>query len=352
MPVLPKIIALTETYLSEDIMSEEILLPNYHNYRQDRNNLTSSLSTGGGVLIAVSKQLISTPIATTCICLEQKFVAISIGSSKIIVGVAYIPPNSPENVYELHAASVEEFSLKYPDHKLLLIGDYNFPNTEWVNDTGISTVSQGYLPPNLRDGISHLCTTFSYLQLYQHYPVHPAKGYTLDLVFSDIPGLSTPTFHDQLIKTDSHHEHLFIEISKCVEIDLQFKTHSLDFSRVNYSIVNEDLASIDWNNILSNNALNAQNLECKVNSFYESIYGVLRKFVPLKRLYSGNFPYWYSNELKDLIFQKKLAHILWKTFNLQTDYIEFKRIRAQCIRKSRTDYDQYICNTERYLKLT
>ncbi|OXU19010.1 hypothetical protein TSAR_004000 [Trichomalopsis sarcophagae] len=84
------------------------------------NNLTSFLTTGGEVLIAVSKQLISTPIATSCICLGPTFVAISTGSLKVVVGVTFIPPNSPANVYELHAANAKEVSLKYSDHNILL----------------------------------------------------------------------------------------------------------------------------------------------------------------------------------------------------------------------------------------
>lgn len=345
MAVIPNIIALTETYLSEEIMSEELQLTNYHIYRQDRNSLTSSQCSGGGVLLAISKHLHTTPISITCKSLEQLFVAISLRSLKVIIGVTYIPPNSPASTYELHAASVEEVSLNYPDHKLFLIGDYNLPNAVWGNDNELSAISHAYLSPNLRDGISYLRTTFSSLQLKQHYPVHQSKGYTLDLLFSDVPGLSTYSYQDQLIKTDSHHGHLFVDFCYIKHSELQYSANNLDFSSVNYSIINNDLSLIKWDCVLKD-----LNLDDKVSMFYEKVHNVLYKHVPMKRTFSSIFPIWYNKELKDLIFQKKIAHIIWKNSNLNSDHIEFKRLRAHCIRKSRVDYDLYICNTENYLK--
>ena len=50
---IPDIFVLTETWLNFSINSEELGLSEYKIYRTDRNKHTSSLSDGGGVLIAV-----------------------------------------------------------------------------------------------------------------------------------------------------------------------------------------------------------------------------------------------------------------------------------------------------------
>jgi len=47
------VIILTDTWLNPDILSNELRFSNFHIYRHDRDPFTSSLTRGGGVLIAL-----------------------------------------------------------------------------------------------------------------------------------------------------------------------------------------------------------------------------------------------------------------------------------------------------------
>jgi len=50
-------LAFTETWLHNNVSSLELNLVNYENYRCDRSLLSSPLTRGGGVLIAVKKNV-------------------------------------------------------------------------------------------------------------------------------------------------------------------------------------------------------------------------------------------------------------------------------------------------------
>lgn len=70
-------------------------------------------------------------------------------------------------------------------------------------------------------------------------------------------------------------------------------------------------------------------------------------FVPLKRSHSRNgFPIWFSNELKNLIFQKKIAHKRYKQSNREDHYQIFCQLRRHCGTLSHACYQQYIERSE------
>ena len=56
--------ALVETWLTEDIASEELFGSNYHVFRCDRNRELSNRKDGGGVLLAVRNDLRSVLISS------------------------------------------------------------------------------------------------------------------------------------------------------------------------------------------------------------------------------------------------------------------------------------------------
>lgn len=57
-----KVIAFFETWLNSSVANGEFIGSRYTVYRRDRNHCTASKSDGGGVLIAVSRDISSTRI--------------------------------------------------------------------------------------------------------------------------------------------------------------------------------------------------------------------------------------------------------------------------------------------------
>ena len=118
-------IAFSKTWLTEDISSAELGLNNYSIFRCDRSPNTSQFSIGGGVLIAVKKNFATQLIKISVNNIEHIFVRIIINNIKIIVGCAYISPNSKNDTYNSHLEVIEILMLKYSNYKyIIFLGDY------------------------------------------------------------------------------------------------------------------------------------------------------------------------------------------------------------------------------------
>ena len=83
-----------------------------------------------------------------------------------------------------------------------------------------------------------------------------------------------------------------------------------------------------------------------MHNFYSSLNKIINEHVSLIKESTRTYARWYSHELISLIVTKKKLHKLWLEFDVLDDYIEFKRIRACCIRHSRIDRLSYIENIE------
>jgi len=64
--------------------------------------------SGGGILIAVKIKYV-VPINN----IEQLLVTVSVGNVRIVLDVAYIPPNSCIEIYDSHICAVELFRFKH-----------------------------------------------------------------------------------------------------------------------------------------------------------------------------------------------------------------------------------------------
>ena len=84
-----------------------------------------------------------------------------------------------------------------------------------------------------------------------------------------------------------------------------------------------------------------------VNIFYSIVDEIIVTNVPLKRTRVNSFPVWFSREIRICISDKVKAHTRFKVSNLDRDYIEFKRLRARCLRLRKLCYSDYIAKIEK-----
>lgn len=54
----------------------------------------------------------------------------------------------------------------------------------------------------------------------------------------------------------------------------------------------------------------------------------------------STYPCWYNKNLKESIFKKKIAHKLYKSSSLVSDYNIFSNLKCKCF--SKKDYQNYI----------
>lgn len=175
------VVALTETWLTDKIYSEELFHcdKNYVVYRRDRD-----LKPGGGVLIAVADNIVSARIALTT-SLELVCVRAVIDHQNTLICACYRPPNAPTTFCdELH--DVLNFLVsEFPHSPLLLLGDFNFPRISWASQFpsvfGSSAESQSFI---------NLCLNFNLAQLVSG-PTRTGttSSNTLDLVLVSNPNL-------------------------------------------------------------------------------------------------------------------------------------------------------------------
>ena len=126
-------IAITETWLTENIFDSEILPNQYIIYRNDRQ------SRGGGVLLAVqthiSSKLLSSPTNLEMLTVELNL------SKRIIICVVYFPPNPTVSQIRSLSDHLSEFQQPY---NVILLGDFNLPDINWETMCGNCQASDDF----------------------------------------------------------------------------------------------------------------------------------------------------------------------------------------------------------------
>ena len=80
----------------------------------------------------------------------------------------------------------------------------------------------------MRENAELIANAFSFFGMYQHYPIHPGKGYTLDLAFSNLE-------EDSLVPADAaHHEPAFFSVNCGVQRNIEKVLNVLDFKKADY----------------------------------------------------------------------------------------------------------------------
>ncbi|KAJ8672196.1 hypothetical protein QAD02_003455 [Eretmocerus hayati] len=224
---------------------------------------------------------------------------------------------------------------KYRESDFVVIGDYNnLPGLSWTNS---STVRYGAIDDKecrVTTCADIIKNGYSFLDMNQFFPVPHYKPYTLDLFFTHLSNVSAYTATECLVPIDDHHiPHSFnVEIDLNCTIKNSFGTSKMyDFAHADYDEISEHLADINWEDIFSN----SDDVDWNLQDFYNTIGRPIDEFTPLKKFHGddkSSYPTWYSNELISLIIDEEIRHINWKRTGIDSNYIEFKRLRDKCIR--------------------
>lgn len=311
------IYAFTETALNETIPSHEIFPPNYCVYRCDRTKNTSEKQSKGGTLIAVHNrflsELISTGESEGC---EHLWVKISNGTQNIIIGSLYIPPASkPERYLNNMNYAKKIIDKTNNDTTVILLGDFNLPNLKWIEtDEHSNTLIPTNITSEEENIIINSCHDLGLNQINHH---HNDNGRLLDLLWTNDPEqCSCNICHNHLLENEVHHKALTLEISFYSKKEPTTKTTSIkDFLGADYQNINNNLKSIEWNNIFA-----GCSFENKVNKFYEIINDAILNNVNHKIIKQAIHPKWFDKKSINLKNQMNNLH---KKFR-NNDSIELK----------------------------
>lgn len=162
---------LTETWLHPDVSDSEIFpdFNNYNLYRQDRVG-----RRGGGVLIGIKKSLSSFSIPTNS-SLEIAWAGCTTATKRILIGACYRPPAADPKFTDNLRQSLEMATHSFPSDCVYLLGDFNFPQIDWLTLSSLCHNSNNFLNFSLD------------FNLFQVVNEPTRESNTLDLILTTAP---------------------------------------------------------------------------------------------------------------------------------------------------------------------
>lgn len=298
------IICLSETWLNEDIDSSAYFDDSYTVYRHDKNYNTDSLQRkrGGGCLIAIKAKISSIQLKNweDEIPLENVWVAVNLRGTKnrLLINVCYIEPSRPFSFYETYYTHVEnKLCAQEPQSEYIIMGDFNLPNIKWESSLN------GAMAPITYEGrcAEELINLMTLTDLRQLNYLKNAMGRTLDLALSNCNEISlsaTPA----LSKIDNFHPPFELELTNNKVKFLKAKKDTkLNYYKMEYNKVNDELANVDWQS-----ALNCDNMDISsaTSNFYNIINDIINRNAPKIYPKTDDYPKWFTKELINLIKEK------------------------------------------------
>ncbi|CAH0727206.1 unnamed protein product, partial [Brenthis ino] len=243
------ILVFTETWLNNNIISDEFMDGRYNVFRRDRETTNSSRQDGGGVLIAVSKRHKFYRVNSWETSNEDLWVNIILGTKTVSICGVYIPPPLNYERIEDFMQNVEKIMNKQT--LMLIVGDFNLPSIKWNTEDEC----KNNLIPNDLNTISTLVSDFmSVSGLKQHNSISNSFGKTLDLVFSNVSDIRVEVSDFSVCKVDKYHPPLSVEISYDDKLQLLLTPESTtryNFMKADYGVIEEKLKNIIWTELFN-----------------------------------------------------------------------------------------------------
>lgn len=343
-------VIITETWLLDSIADAELFDDRYVVFRRDRNYSATAQIYGGGVLIAVRRDIAVTTQPTFHSSAEDLWLTVSLkqrGTNDVIklnLCVIYL---CHENGGFSHTQQLQNFLNKLSDivmrlssNRFLLVGDFNLSGIGWVPNTA----GESYLDATNLSTYSEMLLVDEMITLgfNQFNGILNKHGRILDLVFSNDSVLVTDCSDDSLVPIDQHHGALNIELMFAEFTPLNSAANvKYLFNKGDYEAINYEISKIDWKHELS-----SRSLEEAVEYFYGVFLSLREEYIPRKRISASRFPPWYSPALKKVIKEKFKFLNKFKIYGNRAHETSFKMLRERCRTLEESCYQSYINSIE------
>lgn len=298
-----KVLCFTETWLSDICPNHHYFPPQFDVYRHDRiveRNTTSRRS--GGVAISVHSKLNSRQLTLShneqC---EHIAVEITVKPAPLIFYLLYMR-KFQNSVANLHAECVRSLSESHPNHRIIVLGDFNLHSITWhADDTDTYFLQSGIEAHDTEyhRGASEFLKEMQTLSLYQMSNVQNKSGNVLDLVFSSsFDDVHVTVDRSALIERDQ--QDLYHEPYEIIIDCYEYKSHekswieTYNYKRGDYQSICRLLKSVNFAHIY-----NGMNVENAFTHFYEVVLNAIDDYVPKIRIrkYSSK-PKWWNKEIQ------------------------------------------------------
>lgn len=343
------VVCLTETWLTEGISNGELFDGRYIVWRRDRDYTNTKQRNGGGVLIAVKRELVAEECVNWRSSAEDLWVTLTLKNKKphinykLHICVVYICTqkggNSLNTQLDNFSNNLVDIILNHPSDKFILLGDFNLPNIDWQfanEDLHLS-------PSNIQGPVqTSLFDNFNLCNLMQYNSHINVNDRILDLILSN-DHVSVSCCDSPLVPEDSHHKAL------CVSADF-VEIHSLltkpyfkfIYNLADYSSIIHELNEVDWLYEFNN-----RSLEDAVSYFYDTIYKLRDKHIPSKTVIPRNkYPPWYKTPLIKMLKEKSKYHSKYKKYRHASDFQAFTLLRQRIKDLEKSLFNDYITKIE------
>lgn len=338
------VIIITESWLTPEINDSEFIDDRYSVFRCDRDRIKTNKKDGGGVWIAVLKELkavLHHPYLSVSPHIEHVVVEIpgpSLGRKNLIIA-SYIPPNSNDSLYMTHLEAMHKLVDKPDVDGFIIVGDYNLPAIQWAR----SNTENSALSCSRTGRVSQYIADFmNFFNAYQFNDCKNCNDNILDVLITN-KECSLTGSQNHLCPPDKLHPPLSATVTfKTSYTPLKRKLISkLNFHKANYDLINRDITNTNWDDILS--PLKA---DAALTAFYNKIHSIIIQHCPMSSPKNSNYPFWFSPALIHIFNNKKKAWVKWKKYNNLFDYEIFSLYRSRFKSEARKCYSKYIESVE------
>lgn len=343
-----KVIILTETWLNSSIYNSEFIDDRYIVYRRDRDSSSNTKRDGGGVLIAVSRDIESVRVQNWESECEDLWVKLTLNSANsprhIFVCAIYLPPPVKVDALTTFLNNVNDNALN-GDNDVVILGDFNLNFISWEDKHNESYT----IPINYNSNLGYTFVDFiSYNNLYQYNNICNCDNRKLDLILSNIPKASVTLPLELLSKLDQKHPNLLFHLPLNNLKYLHPKPRTdYNFFKADYCNMITELNSYDWDAAMHG----CEDVEQMISLFYDNLNKAMGKFVPKRTKKSSKFPRWYSVALIKLIKEQHKARMNYRKFNNPRDKLEYDLLRSRCHKLSDFCYSKYKRQIESNLQI-
>ena len=259
------ICAISETWLCEDISSDEFCPDGYTVIRKDRDishydEGTFSMESRGGVLLLAKENLQAQQVSKD-VQAELLWATVKPNhEDNLLIGVLYRPEKGALTNIQNICSSINQIQVG----DVLLLGDFNFPNINWDNPSPQGQIETIFLDTVEDNLLTQLVST-------------PTRGKNiLDLVFTgNIDMIDSCDVIPPLGSSD--HNGTLVKLKTLVTRQSETSRKVYLYSQGNYEDMDIEVCSYNWDTLFSTRRLN-QNWE-----LFKNIYSSLvDKHVPYK----------------------------------------------------------------------
>ena len=332
------LIGITESWIQDNIFSTKLFDDRYVVFRHDRDLAGLGVSRGGGVILAVKRELKATPIDLHIIHSNVRKVDIvgcklHLNFSTLYFLVIYIPPLLTNNEFMLLFECIETLKFIYGNN-LVIMGDFNVPN---------------FFNQNINDQKVEILNNFSnLLGIDQFNDVVSEYNSVLDLVFSNV-NCRINREQIPLVNEDRHHPSLNISLSckgniicnSAQNFPVNLTQIKYNFRKANFPLLYDTMLKVNWESLYSINGINEA-----CSQFYKILFDIFDQYVPKSVIRKRTFPPWFT---RDIIKSIKRKHRIFKKLKRhKSEYyqLQYSQIRRNTKNMMNAAYINYISQVE------